>query len=149
MSQQSVRVAARRTVLDARVRMRAQLSEQERRRSALAVTVVQALAERDAAVVVCERRAGDALVALTGVEGLGVAEVAAWCGDLSFREVTRLRRTALAGDLAGSAAPAVDAAASRDSDVASVTGVAATGAQGVTGERGVPSRGGGVCRPAI
>ena len=134
VSQQSVRVAARKTVLDARVRMRAQLAEQERRRRALAVTVVQALAERDAAVVVCERRAGAALVALTGVEGLAVAEVAAWCGgDLSSREVTRLRRTALPGDPAGSAAPAVDPVASQDSDVASVTGVATTGAKGVTG----------------
>lgn len=136
VSQQSVRVAARKTVLDARVRMRAQLEEQERRRSALAVTVVQALAERDAAVVVCERRAGAALVALTGVEGLAVAEVAAWCGgELSSREVTRLRRTALAGDPAGPAAPRRQdppPSASQNSDVASVTGVAATGARSVT-----------------
>jgi len=103
MSQQSVRVAARKVALEAQARMRAQRAEQERRRSALAVAVVQALAERDAAVVACEQRAGAALAGLTGAEGLAVAEVKAWCGgDLSSREVARLRRVA-AG--AGAIAP--------------------------------------------
>jgi hypothetical protein len=42
--------------------------------SALAVTVVTALAERDALVLACEARAGEALRTLTGQEGLSLRE---------------------------------------------------------------------------
>ena len=76
MSAQTVRQQARRTALDAHTRVRIQRAEQDKRRSVLAVTVVQALAERDATVAACERRAGGALRALTRDEGLTVREAA-------------------------------------------------------------------------
>jgi len=75
--------------------MRQARAEQERRRSALAVTVVTAMAERDALVQACEARAGEALRTLTGQEGLSLREAVAWCGgdeQLTVREATRLRR---------------------------------------------------------
>ena len=59
MPNQTARQQARRAALDAQTRMRQARAEQERRRSALAVTVVTALAERDALVTACEARAGE------------------------------------------------------------------------------------------
>ena len=47
MPNQTARQQARRAALDAQTRMRQARAEQERRRSALAVTVVKALAERE------------------------------------------------------------------------------------------------------
>lgn len=97
MPHQTARQQARRTALDAQTRMRQARAEQERRRSALAVTVVTALAERDALVAACEARAGQALRTLTGAEELTLREAVQWCGgeqQLSVREATRLRRTA-------------------------------------------------------
>ncbi len=56
-----------------------------------------ALGERDGAVKDAERRAGEALRAMSVDEGLSVREAAEWCGTgITVREVTRLRR--LAGD---------------------------------------------------
>ena len=95
MPNQTARQQARRAALDAQTRMRQARAEQERRRSALAVTVVTALAERDSLVLACEARAGEALRTLTGQEGLSLREAVAWCGgdeQLTVREATRLRR---------------------------------------------------------
>ncbi len=95
MANQSVRQAARRSALDAQARMRSERSEQERRRSGLAVAVVTALAERDALVLACEKRAGEALVELTSVQGLTLREAVRWCGEqVTLREATRLRQVA-------------------------------------------------------
>lgn len=99
MADQRARQQARRVALDAQARMRRDRAEQERRRSALAVTVVTALAERDALVRVHEARAGDALRSLTEAEGLSLREAVAWCGgeeQLTVREATRLRQVVAA-----------------------------------------------------
>ena len=95
MPNQTARQQARRAALDAQTRMRQARAEQERRRSALAVTVVTALAERDALVTACEARAGEALRTLTQAEGLTLREAVQWCGgdaQLNVREATRLRK---------------------------------------------------------
>lgn len=95
MPDQTARQQARRAALDAQTKLRQRRAEQERRRSALAVTVVTALARRDALARVWEARAGAALRALTGAEGLSLREAVAWCGgdeQLTVREATRLRK---------------------------------------------------------
>ena len=95
MPNQTARQQARRAALDAQTRMRQARAEQERRRSALAVTVVTALAERDALVTACEARAGEALRTLTGAEGLTLREAVQWCGgdeQLNVRERRGCRR---------------------------------------------------------
>jgi selenophosphate synthetase-related protein len=95
MPSQTVRQQARRVALDAQTRMRQQRAEQDHRRSALAVTVVTALAQRDALVRSCEARAGAALRALIDDEGLTIAEAVQWCGgveQLTVKEATRLRK---------------------------------------------------------
>jgi hypothetical protein len=92
---QTVRQQARRAALDAQTRLRQERNEQERRRSALAVAVVTALAERDALVLACEARAGTALRALTENEHLSLRDAVEWCGgvtQLSLRDATRLRQ---------------------------------------------------------
>lgn len=95
MANQSVRQAARRSALDAQARMRSERAEQERRRSGLAVAVVTALAERDALVLACEKRAGEALVKMTSAGGLTLREAVRWCGEqITLREATRLRQVA-------------------------------------------------------
>ena len=107
MPNQTARQQARRAALDAQTRMRQARAEQERRRSALAVTVVTALAERDALVVACEARAGEALRTLTEAEGLTLREAVQWCGgveQLTVREAARLRKVEATG-----ATPGVDA----------------------------------------
>lgn len=113
MPSQTVRQQARRAALDAQTRMRQARAEQDRRRSALAVTVVTALAQRDALVRSCEARAGAALRALIDNEGLTVAEAVQWCGgveQLTVKEATRLRKvtadaTATVGATATDAEP--------------------------------------------
>lgn len=93
MSQQTARQQARRRALDAQARVRIRRAEQDKRRSALTLQVVQVLAERDATVVACEKRAGQALVKLTSEEGLTLRDAVQWCGeDLTSREAARLRR---------------------------------------------------------
>lgn len=97
MADQTARQRARRTALDAQARMRARRVEQERRRDALGVVVVSALAERDAVVSSCEERAGAALVKMTEQERLSLAEAVEWCGGvelLTMREAARLRHAA-------------------------------------------------------
>jgi hypothetical protein len=106
-SQATTRQQARRAALDVQSRMRQQRAEQERRRGGLAVTVVTALAERDALVLVCEARAATALRSLTENEGLSLREAVQWCGgveQLTVREAARLRKVE-----ATDATPGVDA----------------------------------------
>ena len=104
MPNQSAKQQARRAALDAQTKMRAQRAEQERRRTALAVQVLTALAERDALIAVCERRAGEALVTMTEAEAMTVREAVQWCGSeqVTLREAIRLRQ------IAQSARPAQD-----------------------------------------
>ena len=114
MADQTARQRARRKALDAQARMRARRVEQERRRDALGVVVVSALAERDAVVSACEARAGAALVKMTEQERLSLAEAVEWCGGtdlLTVREAARLRQAAQPADAAapvrGTRAPRV------------------------------------------
>lgn len=91
MGQQSMRQAARRAALDAQAQLRRERAERDKRKEALAVEVLTALEERKAAIVDCERRAGQALRDLTEREGLSVSQAAEWCaGELTTREVKRL-----------------------------------------------------------
>lgn len=94
MADQTARQRARRAALDAQARMRARRAERDKRRNALGLEVVAALAERDAVIAACEARAGDALVQMTEAEGLSLAEALEWCGasSLQMREAARLRR---------------------------------------------------------
>ena len=93
MSQQSVRLAARRSALDAQAILRKERADRERRLEALAVAVLTALGERDALVRDAERRAGQALRTMTDHEGLSVREALDWCGSgVTVREITRLLR---------------------------------------------------------
>jgi hypothetical protein len=95
MSQQSARQAARRSALDAQATRRKERADRERRLEGLAVAVLTALGERDGAVKDAERRAGEALRAMSEDEGLSVREAVDWCGTgITVREVTRLRRLA-------------------------------------------------------
>jgi hypothetical protein len=95
MTQQSVRQAARRSALDAQAARRKERADRERRLEGLAVAVLTALGERDGAVKDAERRAGEALRAMSDDEGLSVRETVDWCGaGITVREVTRLRRLA-------------------------------------------------------
>lgn len=104
VGQQSVRQAARRATVQAQSRRAKDRAVRERRLSGLAVEVVVAVSEREAAVDRWDRRAGEALRVMTEVEGLSLREAAAWCEGLSTREATRLRRLALAGEIPSSAA---------------------------------------------
>jgi hypothetical protein len=95
MSQQSVRQEARRSALDAQAARRKERADRERRLEGLAVAVLTALGERDGAVKDAEKRAGEALRAMSDDEGLSVRETVDWCGTgITVREVTRLRRLA-------------------------------------------------------
>ncbi|MEO3936735.1 hypothetical protein V3N99_08240 [Dermatophilaceae bacterium Soc4.6] len=126
MPNQTVRQQARRAALDAQSRARQRRAEQDRRRSALAITVVTALAERDAHVLACEARAGQALRALTEVEGLPVREAVEWCGDgVTRREAARLRTLGQ---------PQTGAETSETSETSEPAG--STGSTGSTGSAG-------------
>jgi hypothetical protein len=96
MSQQSVRQAARRSALDAQAILRRERADRERRLEGLAVAVLTALGERDAAIRDTEKRAGMALQTMTIEENLSLREAVEWCGSgaLTVREVTRLRQLA-------------------------------------------------------
>jgi hypothetical protein len=95
MGQQSIRQEARRAALDAQSKRRRERAEREKRLEDLAVRVLVAIRERDAAVAEADRRAGQALREMTEDEGLSAREVVEWCGDeITTREATRLRRLA-------------------------------------------------------
>lgn len=69
--------------------------ERAKRLEDLAVQVMTAVGERDAAVAEAEKRAGAALREMTTVEGVTLREAVEWCGDqIGVREATRLRRLA-------------------------------------------------------
>lgn len=74
VSRQSVRQAARRSALAARAVLRKQRADRDRRLKRLAVTVLAALGERDAAICDAEWRAGEALRVMTDSEGISVRE---------------------------------------------------------------------------
>lgn len=95
---QFVRQQARARARRARERVRQEQLRRERRLARLGEKVAVALAERDATVADCERRAGEALRSLIEDEGLTAREALAWCGDdtLTSREVGRLVRVASA-----------------------------------------------------
>lgn len=90
---QTVRQAARQAALSAQRSMRAEREQREKRLSALGVTVMVALAERDHQVSIWEQQASDALRKMVEDERLTLNEAVDWCGpDLSRSEATRLRR---------------------------------------------------------
>ncbi len=125
MADQTARQRARRTALDAQARMRARRAEADKRREALGLAVVSALAERDAVVSGCEARAGAALVAMVEQEGLTLAEAVEWCGGeemLTAREAARLRQAGQAGTGAAPVVEAAGASAAASSAPASVGG---------------------------
>src|ERR1035437_3112252 len=98
MGQQSIRQEARRAALDVTSKRRRGRAAREKRLEDLAVRVLVAVGERDAAGVDAERRAGEALREMTEDEGLSVREAVEWCGDeITTREMTRLGRP-LRGD---------------------------------------------------
>jgi hypothetical protein len=93
MGQQSIRQEARRAAVDAQSKRRRERARRERQLEGLAVRVLVAIRERDAAVSDAERRAGEALREMTQNEGLSLSEAVEWCGDeITTREATRLRR---------------------------------------------------------
>jgi len=95
MGQQSIRQQARRAALDVQSKRRRERAEREKRLEDLAVQVLVAMRQRDAAVADAERRAGQAIREMTEDEGLSVREAVEWCGDeITTREATRLRRLA-------------------------------------------------------
>ena len=99
MGQQSIRQEARRTALDVQSKRRRERAEREKRLEGLALRVLVAVGERDAAVARADRRAGQALREMIEDEGLSVLEAVEWCGDeITTREATRLRRLAEKGE---------------------------------------------------
>jgi hypothetical protein len=93
MSQQSIRQAARRSVLDAQAVLRTQRADRERRLETLVMALLTALAERDALIREAEQRASEALRMMTVDEGLSLREAVDWCGGrISLRGITRLLR---------------------------------------------------------
>ena len=101
MGQQSIRQEARRAALDVQSKRRRERAEREKRLEDLAVRVLVAMRQRDAAVADAERRAGQALHEMTEDEGLSMREAVDWCGDeITTREATRLRRLAEEGEAA-------------------------------------------------
>lgn len=73
--------------------------ERDRRIRCLVETVLVSLGERDDAVARTEREVGQALIAITGDEGVSLREAVEWCGGaLSLREASRLRSLARAGE---------------------------------------------------
>ncbi|PWJ23289.1 hypothetical protein ATK17_3782 [Branchiibius hedensis] len=110
MGKQTIKQEARRAALDAQSKRREERAERERRLERLAIEVLVAVREREAAVLDADRRAGKALIEMIETERLSAREAVQWCGDeLSAREVARLRRVA---------ADAADAAAEGDADSA-------------------------------
>ncbi|KNX35866.1 hypothetical protein [Luteipulveratus halotolerans] len=95
MGKQTIKQEARRAALDAQSRRRAERAERERRVEGLALQVLVAIREREAAMRDADRRAGEALGEMVETEGLSTREVVEWCGgEVSAREVARLRRVA-------------------------------------------------------
>jgi hypothetical protein len=95
MGQQSIRQEARRAAVDAQSKRRRERAVREKRLEGLAVRVLVAVRERDAAVARADRLAGQSLREMIEDEGLSVHEAVEWCGDeITTREATRLRHLA-------------------------------------------------------
>lgn len=94
MTSSQVRVAARRSVVDAQAERRRARQEREDRIAALAIEVNVTLASGRAALDKAELTAGAALNQMLAM-GLSVGEVVEWCAsDLTTKDVSRLRRIA-------------------------------------------------------
>lgn len=104
MSQQTMRQIARRDARTVTSKRRAALLARAKRLEDLAVQVMTAIGERDAAVAAAEQRAGDALREMTTVESVTLREAVEWCGDqIGIREATRLRKASATGEPASTA----------------------------------------------
>lgn len=79
MQKQTVRQQARARARQARAKVVQEQERRERRLTRCGEAVAVALAERDAVVSDCERRAGQALRTLIE-EGLRTQEALVWCG---------------------------------------------------------------------
>jgi hypothetical protein len=98
MGQQSIRQEARRAALDVQSKRRRERAEREKRLENLAVRVLVAMREREAAAADADRRAGEALREMTEDEGLSMRQAVDWCGDeITTREAMRLRRLGRGG----------------------------------------------------
>ena len=94
MTASRVRVAARRSVVDAQAERRRQRQEREDQIAALAIEVNVTLASGRAALNKAEVAAGMALAQMLAM-GMSVGEVVEWCAsDLTVKDVSRLRRIA-------------------------------------------------------
>ena len=92
---QAVRQDARRTVREALDARRRSQMEAERRQATLAVTVLSAIAERQAAVAAADDAAATAVQALLG-EGLELADIELLCGSaVGLKELQRLAKLPL------------------------------------------------------
>lgn len=100
MQEQTARQQGRARARQARVKVREEQVQRERRLARLGERV--AVAERDAVVADCEQRTGRALRSMVKDEGLSTREALAWCGDeaLTTREVYRLIRAEAGGESA-------------------------------------------------
>jgi len=93
VGEQTVRQAARLAASAARAVQRRDREERDRRLERLAVEVIVAVGERDAAIAATEQRAAEALRRTVDVEGVSVADAVAWCtGVVTVRDAARLRR---------------------------------------------------------
>ncbi|MEO8749716.1 MAG: hypothetical protein ABI384_04900, partial [Allobranchiibius sp.] len=102
MGKQTIKQEARRAALDAQSTRRAEHAERERRLQGLVVQVLVAIRERDRAVSDADQRAGQALTEMISIEGLTAHDASQWCGgEVSAREVARLRRVAAIADMSG------------------------------------------------
>jgi hypothetical protein len=93
MSQQEVRRAARKAVIERQIQVRRERGAAERRYSELGVEVAVALGQRDDAIARFEGAAAEALHQLTRVEGLSQEAACTWAGDLTVSEARRILRT--------------------------------------------------------
>lgn len=98
---QAARQRARRQVAETLAIRQREQEARDKHCAELAVLVLAALAERDAAVANAELTAAAAIAQLLGV-GLNAMEVSEWCGGLGVREVNRLAK--LAGEASGKTA---------------------------------------------
>ena len=94
MGNREIKQQARRAALDAQTKRRAERAEREHRLERLAIQVLVAIPERQAAMLDSDRRAGKALTEMIDTERLSTRESLQWCGDeVTAREIARLRRT--------------------------------------------------------
>ena len=94
MAANQIRAAARRDAQEAVARRRKEREELAVKRESFALSIMTALAEREAQVAAAEKAAGAALVGLLGT-GLGVREALDWVEGLTEREAGRLMKLAV------------------------------------------------------